>query len=78
MQCRTSRIRLSDIPRLFVLQLPVRCTICLERFHVGYRTSLRMLSDQRSRSYLVMEAHILQSKQTAPSNEKHSGMIDIQ
>jgi len=69
---------MADVPYLALLQLPVRCSICLERFHVGYRTSLRMLSEQRSRSFLVMEAHMMQEKQGGASNDVHRGMIETE
>jgi hypothetical protein len=46
---RTSRIRLSDIPRLALLQLPVRCRLCRERFHVGISLALHLMQSQRIR-----------------------------
>jgi hypothetical protein len=46
---RTSRLRLSDIPRLALLQFPVRCRLCRERFHVGISLALNMLKSQKVR-----------------------------
>jgi hypothetical protein len=46
---RTSRIRLADLPRLAVLQFPVRCRLCRERFHVGISLALHLLQAQRVR-----------------------------
>jgi hypothetical protein len=47
---RTSRMRLVDIPRLFLLQFPVRCRLCRERFHVGLSLALHLLQSQRVRA----------------------------
>jgi hypothetical protein len=46
---RTSRLRFSDIPRLALLQFPVRCRICRERFHVGMSLALHLLQSQKIR-----------------------------
>jgi hypothetical protein len=46
---RTSRVRFSDIPRLALLQFPVRCRLCRERFHVGLSLALHLLQSQRVR-----------------------------
>lgn len=46
---RTSRFRLTDIPRLALLQFPVRCRLCRERFHVGMSLALHLLQAQRVR-----------------------------
>jgi len=46
---RTSRVRFADIPRLFLLQFPVRCRLCRERFHVGISLALHLLQSQRVR-----------------------------
>jgi len=46
---RTSRVRISDLPRLALLQFPVRCRLCRERFHVGLSLALHMLQAQRVR-----------------------------
>jgi hypothetical protein len=46
---RTSRVRISDLPRLALLQFPVRCRLCRERFHVGISLALHMLQAQRVR-----------------------------
>jgi len=46
---RTSRVRFSDIPRLALLQFPVRCRLCRERFHVGISLALHLLQSQRVR-----------------------------
>lgn len=46
---RTSRVRISDIPRLALLQFPVRCRLCRERFHVGMSLALHMLKAEKVR-----------------------------
>ncbi len=46
---RTSRVRFADIPRLALLQFPVRCRLCRERFHVGMSLALHLLQSQRVR-----------------------------
>jgi hypothetical protein len=46
---RTSRVRFSDIPRLALLQFPVRCRLCRERFYVGLSLALHLLQSQRIR-----------------------------
>ena len=46
---RTSRVRFADIPRLALLQFPVRCRLCRERFHVGISLALHLLQSQRVR-----------------------------
>ena len=40
-------MRFSDIPRLALLQFPVRCRLCRERFHVGISLALHLLQSQR-------------------------------
>lgn len=47
---RTSRVRLVDIPRLALLQYPVRCKLCRERFHVGLSLALHLFRSQRARA----------------------------
>jgi len=42
-------VRISDIPRLALLQFPVRCRLCRERFHVGISLALHLLQSQRVR-----------------------------
>ena len=39
---RDSILRLTDIPRLFLLQVPVRCLLCRERFAIGISLASRM------------------------------------
>jgi hypothetical protein len=46
---RTSRLRLTDVPRIALLQFPVRCRLCRERFHVGISLALHLLQAQRVR-----------------------------
>jgi hypothetical protein len=48
---RTSRVRFSDVPRLALLQFPVRCRLCRERFHVGLSLALHLLQSQRVREH---------------------------
>jgi hypothetical protein len=47
---RTSRIRLVDLPRLALLQYPVRCKLCRERFHVGLPLALHLFRSQKARA----------------------------
>ncbi len=47
---RTSRVRLADLPRLALLQYPVRCKLCRERFHVGLGLALHLFQSQRARA----------------------------
>ena len=42
-------MRISDLPRLALLQFPVRCRLCRERFHVGLSLALHLLQAQRVR-----------------------------
>ena len=58
-RCRTSHFRFSDFFFLPLLQLPLRCHSCQQRFHVAYRIALRLSHVQQSRSFLVMEAEAL-------------------
>jgi hypothetical protein len=46
---RTSRVRLSDVPRLALLQFPVRCRLCRERFYVGLSLAMHLLKSQKVR-----------------------------
>jgi hypothetical protein len=46
---RTSHVRLSDIPRLALLQFPVRCRLCRERFHIGMSLALHLKQSERVR-----------------------------
>ena len=46
---RTSRVRFADLPRLALLQFPVRCRLCRERFYVGVSLALHLLQSQRVR-----------------------------
>ena len=46
---RISRIRFGDLPRLALLQFPVRCKSCRERFHVGLSLAMNILQSERVR-----------------------------
>jgi hypothetical protein len=46
---RTSRLRLADIPRLFLFQYPVRCRFCHERYYVGFVTGLNLRQAEKIR-----------------------------
>ena len=46
---RTSRLRLEDVPRLALLQLPVRCRSCRERSYSTVSIFLETLKAQRLR-----------------------------
>jgi hypothetical protein len=50
-------VRISDLPRLALLQFPVRCRLCRERFHVGLSLALHLLQSQRVREREEQEAH---------------------
>lgn len=39
---RTSRFRMSDLPRLLLFQYPVRCQVCYQRGFSGFITVLRL------------------------------------
>jgi len=68
---RTSRIRLADLPRLALLQFPVRCRLCRERFHVGMSLALHLLQSQRVRE--IEEAALRREKyKTGEKNENHA------
>jgi C4-type Zn-finger protein len=73
---RTSHFRLSDIPYLLVMQLPVRCSSCQERSHVGYRNARRIRKEERSRSFLVREASRSQAMELNDGVEARSGSTD--
>lgn len=67
---RTSRLRFSDLPRLALLQFPVRCRLCRERFHVGMSLAMHLLKAQKVRN--LEEASLRREKykskdQTEPS-----------
>ena len=64
---RTSRLRLADIPRLALLQFPVRCRLCRERFHVGLPLALHLLQAQRVREH--EEAAIRREKYKADKTQ---------
>ena len=53
-----SRIRLGDIPRLFLLQVPVRCLLCRERFSIGMSLASRM----RQNNNVAGEKHLQNSR----------------
>ena len=65
---RTSRIRLSDLPRLALLQYPVRCRLCRERFHVGLSLALHLFQAQRVRE--GEEAAVSREKYKSEDNSK--------
>ncbi len=70
---RTSRVRISDIPRLALLQFPVRCRLCRERFHVGMSLALHMLQAERVRE--GEEAELRREKyknKNSDKTEKHA------
>jgi hypothetical protein len=56
-------VRISDIPRLALLQFPVRCRLCRERFHVGLSLALHLLQSQRVR----------EDEDTTARREKYKG-----
>ena len=46
---RTSRLRLSDIPRLLLFQYPVRCRTCREREFAGLLLAMNLRQAGRIR-----------------------------
>jgi len=46
---RTSRFRLSDIPRLLLFQFPVRCRSCRERGYAGLLLAMNLRQAGRIR-----------------------------
>jgi hypothetical protein len=46
---RNSRLRLADLPRLLLLQWPVRCRSCEERYHVNFLAAWRLRMDTKAR-----------------------------
>jgi hypothetical protein len=42
-------MRIADIPRLALLQFPVRCRLCRERFHIGISLALHLKQAERVR-----------------------------
>jgi len=65
---RTSRVRFSDIPRLALLQYPVRCRLCRERFHVGLSLAMHLLQSQRVRE--GEDAQLKREKYKAKDNKQ--------
>ncbi len=47
---RPSRLRLSDMPRLMLLRMPVRCHTCLSRTYTPLVLALRMRQARRAHS----------------------------
>jgi hypothetical protein len=45
---RRSRFRLADIPRLFLLELPIRCHSCYERDYVRIFRALKLGGAKRT------------------------------
>ncbi len=58
---RTSRLRLSDIPRLLLFQLPVRCRTCREREFTGFMLAMNLRQAGRIRQ---MEERTRKSKES--------------
>jgi hypothetical protein len=63
---RTSHVRFSDLPRLALLQFPVRCRLCRERFHVGVSLAMHLLQSERVRE--GEEAELRREKYKAKDN----------
>lgn len=62
-------MRLADLPRLALLQFPVRCRLCRERFHVGVSLALHLLQSQKVRE--GEEAEIRREKYKAKDNTEN-------
>lgn len=54
---RTSRFRKSDLSRLFLFQLPVRCRSCQERAFVFVQSFLKVRQEERERRRLKSVNH---------------------
>jgi len=61
-------VRFSDIPRLALLQYPVRCRLCRERFHVGLSLAMHLLQSQRVRE--GEDAQLKREKYKAKDNKQ--------
>ena len=46
---RTSRLRVEDVIRLFILQYPLRCRNCLEREYVNLFSALNLRKAEKAR-----------------------------
>ncbi len=66
---RTSKLRITDFPRLALLQFPVRCKVCRERFYVGISLALHVLQAQRVRKAEEAAAQREEYKEN-PTSEK--------
>lgn len=62
-------MRLADLPRLALLQFPVRCRLCRERFHVGVSLALHLLQSQKIRE--EEEAEIRREKYKTKENTEN-------
>jgi hypothetical protein len=60
---------MADLPRLALLQFPVRCRLCRERFHVGISLALHLLQSERVRAGEEAERR-LEKYKTPDSGER--------
>jgi len=49
---RISRLRVADLPRFFLLQVPARCQLCRQRFYIG-RSLARQVRRAKDRARRV-------------------------
>jgi hypothetical protein len=63
-------MRFSDLPRLALLQFPVRCRLCRERFHVGFSLALHLLQSERVRE---QEDEVVRRDRYRGKNKDNSG-----
>ena len=62
-------MRIADLPRLALLQFPVRCRLCRERFHVGVSLALHLLQSEKVRE--GEEAEIRREKYKTKDNTEN-------
>jgi hypothetical protein len=62
-------VRIADLPRLALLQFPVRCRLCRERFHVGVSLALHLLQSEKVRE--GEEAEIRREKYKTKDNTEN-------
>lgn len=63
---RSCRFHLADLPYLFLLQLPLRCEVCMERSHVSYRAAWRLLDARQARRL----RHLAREEEKTPKNDR--------
>jgi len=65
---RTSKLRIGDFPRLALLQFPLRCKVCRERFYGGLGLALNILQAERVRKQERLDSRFKENG----THEKHA------